>query len=138
MCRQTVVGIGEIPYIIDQDVNPDHIRPDHVFFVFGCVDSPPSGHTQNIDDSGNSVKYVVPSSVQPYIFRGQPPGIPSVDGRFKITCNGDQNIDGNDGKGIGFKPVSFSDSPFVFDHHKSDTSGQCGIEFGVMEPAVHI
>ena len=31
-----------------------------------------------------------------------------------------------------------TDAPFVFDHHKADTSGGSGIELGVVEPALHI
>ena len=31
--REAVVGVGEVPHVIDHDVNPGHIRPEHIGLV---------------------------------------------------------------------------------------------------------
>ncbi len=31
-----------------------------------------------------------------------------------------------------------TDTPFVLDHHEADTAGRCSIQFGIVEPALHV
>ena len=99
MRRQIVIGISKIPDIIGNDVTPGHIRPQHILLVLGRINAPPAGHTENIDNSCNTVHHIVPASIKPYALRRQPPGAPSVDSGLKIAGHGDQNIDSYDGNG---------------------------------------
>ena len=138
VCRQTVVGVSKIPDIINDDVNPDHVGPDHILFILGRVNCPPAGHTEDVDNTCDAVEHIVPAAVQPYILAGEPPLIPAFECRFKIAGNGDQDIDGNDDEGISLEPVGFADAPAVFDHHETDTACKCRIKLCVVKPAVHI
>ena len=135
---QVVVGVSKVPDIVNQDVNPDHIRPDHVLFVFGGVNLPPAGHTEDIQDTGDTVHDVMPAAIEPNALGGLPPAVPAFDGRLKITADSNHNVDGYDDKGERLKPMGFADAPLVFNHHKADTSCQSCIEFCVVEPAVHV
>ena len=38
----------------------------------------------------------------------------------------------------GLAPVLFADAPLILDHHKADAANGCGIELGIVEPAVHV
>ena len=145
MCCQVIVCVLKIPQIICNNETPCHIRPKHIIMFLGCVDSPPSCHTEDIQDSGNSVHPVPPSSVEPYIFWRQPPAVTeffhcheSTDTWFKITYYCNQNIDCNDCKREYFEPFCLTNSPFVFQHHKTNTPCCCSIQFCIMEPACHM
>lgn len=102
--------------------------------------SPPACHTENVDDTGNTVKPVPPAAVNPNIFTGQPPAAckSAFNGRLKVRCYGNKDIDCNNGKGKYLKPFLLAYAPFVLKHHKADTACCCRIKLGIMEPTVHI
>ena len=81
----------------------------------------------------------MPAAVQSNTFCCNPCGSECPKCAFKIARNSDQNIDRNDDKREHLEPMGASDlSPRVLDRHEADTSGQCRIYLGVMEPAVHL
>ena len=135
---QAVVGVGEVPDVIDHDEDPGHIGPDHIFLVFGREDIPPSGHTEDVEQTGDAVHHVVPAAIKPHAFRGEPPLVPAHKGGLEVGGHGDEDVDGHDDEGERFEPVFGADAPFVLDHHKADAAGERGVELGVVEPAVHI
>ena len=66
--RQAVVCIGEVPKVISDDPEPQHIRPEHVFAaVFGSLfsdtDAQPAGDGEDVQDAGCCV-HVVPGAAQ--------------------------------------------------------------------------
>ena len=78
--------------IINDDVNPDHVWPDHILFILGRVHCPPAGHTEDVDNTCDAVEHIVPAAVQPYILAGEPPLIPAFERWLEIAGNGDQDI----------------------------------------------
>ena len=142
MGRQIQVSILEVPDIISQNVYPYHIRPQHILFVFGGVDTPPAGHTNDIEQTCQTVQYIPPAAVQPYTLGRQPPAASQgtcTDRRFKVRSHCDQDVDGHDHKRECLKPVRFPQfSPMVLQDHKSDTACSCRIQFRIVEPAVHM
>ena len=141
MGRQVQIGILEVPHVIGQNVQPDHVGPEHVVLLFGGVDAPPAGHAEDVQQACNAVEPVPPAAVQPDVFAGQPPAVHgkgALNGGLKVTAHGDENIDGNDDKGEGLEPVLLADAPLILDHHEADAADGGGIELGIVEPAVHV
>ena len=138
MSRQAVVGVCKVPDVIDKDVNPGHIGPDHVLLVLGRIYIPPCGHTEDVQKTGNAVHDIVPAAILPYAFRGEPPLVPAHHCALEVgdTCN--EDVDCNDDEREGLEPVLCTDTPFVLNHHEADTAGRCCIQFGIVEPALHI
>ena len=141
MGRQVQIGVLEVPHIIGQDIQPDHIGPQHIFLIFGSVDTPPAGHAEDVDDTGSAVEPVPPATIQPDIFAGQPPAVGrkgTLDAGFEVADHSNQNIGGHDQEGEHLEPIRFADGPLVFQHHKADAAQCRGIELEIMEPAVHV
>ena len=81
----------------------------------------------------------MPATVQGDAFRGNPCGAEGSDGAFEVRHHGDENVDGNDYEGEGFKPVALADfAPAILQRHEADAADGCGVELCVVEPAVHI
>ena len=138
VCRQAVVGVCEVPDVVNHDIDPRHVGPDHVFFILGGIDIPPCGHTEDVDDTGHAVHHIVPAAVLPNAFGGKPPFVPAHRGALEVGNAGNQDVNGHDDERERLEPMLGTDAPFVLDHHKADTSSGGGIELGVVEPALHI
>ena len=106
----------------------------------GGVNAPPAGHAEDIYNTRKAVEQVPPAAVKPYAFAGKPPaaGHTALEETLKVGSNSNKDVDGNNNKGPGFEPVFFTDSPFVFNHHKAYAADIGSIKFCVMEPAVHM
>ena len=135
---QAVVGVGEVPDVVDQDVDPRHVGPDHVLLVLRRVDVPPGGHAEDVEQAGQAVEHVVPAAEEPHALAAEPPLVPAHDGALEVGDHGDEDVDGHDDEGEGLEPVLGADAPFVLDHHEADAAGEGGVELGVVEPAVHV
>ena len=145
MGGQIQVGVLEVPHIIGQDVQPDHVRPEHILLVPGGVDSPPAGHAENVEDTGDAVEPVPPAAVEPNVFAGQPPPVPVLghgggapDGGLKVAGHCNQDVGRHNGKGENLEPLLLSHAPLILEHHKADAAGGGSIELGIVEPAVHV
>ena len=140
--RQAVIGVAEVPDIVRDNEDPGHIGPKHIMFIFGGIDTPPSGHAEDVQESGDAVKHIVPAGNLSGAFGGNPSLLAKckeVIRAFKVRDDGNQNIDCNDDKRKGLEPVSFAElSPVIFNDHKPETSGKCCVYLGIMEPAVLI
>ena len=44
---KAVVGVGKVPDVVDDDVDPRHVGPNHIFLVLRGVDVPPGGHAED-------------------------------------------------------------------------------------------
>ena len=136
--RQAVVGVSEVPDVVDNDVHPGHVRPDHILAVFRRIDVPPCGHTEDVDQTGHTVHHVVPATVLPNALRGKPPFVPTHDSGLEVRGAGDEDVDSHDDEREGFEPVLGTYAPFVLDHHETDTACRGSVEFSVVEPAAHV
>ena len=136
--RQAVVGISEVPDIVDHDIDPGHVRPDHILLILGGPDAPPGRHAEDVEQSGHAVHHVVPAAILPDAFGGQPPLVPAHHGALKVRDAGDEDVDGDNHEREGLEPMLGTDAPLVLDHHETDTPGRSGIQFGIVEPALHI
>ena len=138
MRRQAVVGISEVPDVIHHDEHPSHVRPDHVLLVLGRIDIPPCGHTEDVEQTGKSVEYVVPAAIQPNTFARQPPFVPTADSGLEIRADSDKDVDSHDDERERLEPALGTDTPLVLNHHETDTAGQGSIQFRIVEPTVHV
>ena len=96
MGRQIQIGILEVPDVVGQNVQPDHVGPEHIILLFGGVDAPPAGHAENVEQAGNTIEPGPPAAVQPNILAGQPPAASRLSqcGGACDFCNGCDNMGG--------------------------------------------
>ena len=80
----------------------------------------------------------MPSTIEPDLLRRKIPAVPSLDGGFEIGSDGNEDVNGYDDEWERLEPVLLTDTPLVLDHHEANAPGESGIEFRIMEPAVHI
>ena len=137
---QAVVGVAEVPDIVGDDVDPGHIGPQHVGLILGGVDAPPTGHAEDVDDTGDAVEHVVPAGQLRSTFGGDPGGLAQdkeVIGALKVGHDGDHDIDGDDHKRPCAEPMRLADlAPLVLNGNEAPATGQRCVYLGVVEPAV--
>ena len=143
--RQVQVGVLEVPHIVGQNVQPDHVGPEHIVMLFGGVNPPPAGHAEDVQDARDAVEPVPPAAVEPHVFTGQPPAVAvllhgggTLDGGLKVAGHGNENVDGHNEEGEDLEPFRLADAPLVLEHHEADAAGGGGVELGIVEPAVHV
>ena len=80
----------------------------------------------------------MPAAIEPHTFTGEPPAVPSLDGRLEIGSHRDEDVDCHDDERERLEPMLGTDPPLVLDHHEADTSSKGCIQLGIVEPSVHI
>ena len=137
---QAVVGVAEVPDIVGDDVDPGHVGPQHIGLILGGVDAPPTGHAEDVDETGDAVEHVVPAGQLRSTFGGDPGGLAQdkeVIGALKVGYDGDHDVDGDDHKRPCAEPMRLADlSPLVLNGNEAPATGERRVYLGVVEPAV--
>ena len=87
-----------------------------MILVLGCINSPPACHTEDVEDTCDTIDPVPPATVQPYILDGIPPAIDCLcafDCGLKIRSNCDHDVDCNDYKRPNLEPIGLTDPLLV-------------------------
>ena len=133
-------GVAEVPDIVGDDVDPGHVRPQHVGLVLAGVDAPPTGHAEDVDDACDAVEHIVPAGELRGALGGDPSGLAQgkeVIRALKVGHDGDHDIDGHDDKRPCAEPLGLADlAPLVLDGDEAPASGERGIDLCIVEPAV--
>lgn len=139
---QAVVGVAEVPDIVGDDVDPGHVGPQHVSLVLGGVDAPPTGHAEDVDDTGDAVEHVIPTGQLRGALGGDPGGLAQdkeVIGALEVGHDGDHDVDGHDHKRPRAEPMRLADlAPLVLNGNEAPATGKRRVYLGVVEPAVLI
>ncbi len=144
MGRKVAVSVLKVPYIISNDEPYGHVRPEHILLTLGGVDSPPTGHTEDVDNTCDGVNDVPPTAVEPYVLRREPPatcksaGSESLNSRLDVGCNSDKDVDTNDNERPRLEPFLCADTPLILKHDETYTADICCIELSIMEPTIHV
>ncbi|MPM10480.1 hypothetical protein SDC9_56812 [bioreactor metagenome] len=150
--RDAVVGIGEVPDVVGDDPEPEHVRPEHVaagveLRLFADHDAEPARDGDDVEDARGSVEEVpnAAGNARDFAFDGAGERVPILRANLEVAHAGFKDVDREDQRReeqsdlvVRKPPGDFAGELILFldvpDAPKADAARGGGVDFHQVEP----